>query len=345
MILALDVGSYTQDLFLWQEGAVIENCVQMVLPSPTSIFARRIKEATIKGRPVHLHGHLMGGGPMCWALKDHLKAGYRVTATPEAALTIRDDLERVRRMGVEIIDYTPDDAELIQTGDIQREQIEGILSRLGFDPPEVWCVAVQDHGFQPKGSNRVFRFSQWKAFMDRGGHLSQAIYGEPPASMTRMQAVLQQVPRGYVMDTGMAAIHGALCDPNVNQRAREEGLVVINIGNQHTLAALVAGERVWGIWEHHTGALDSESLQKWMDRFIEGSVSHEEVLESGGHGCCYHPDGIPQAGFGTVVVTGPRRQIITNGKWILAAPFGNMMLAGCFGLIRAYFMAHDIPWP
>ena len=31
-ILAIDIGSGTQDLFLWRSGEIVENCLQMVLP-------------------------------------------------------------------------------------------------------------------------------------------------------------------------------------------------------------------------------------------------------------------------------------------------------------------------
>ncbi len=32
--------------------------------------------------------------------------------------------------------------------------------------------------------------------------------------------------------------------------------MVVNLGNAHTFAALVQADRLWGIYEHHTGLLD-----------------------------------------------------------------------------------------
>lgn len=45
----------------------------------------------------------MGGGPVNKAIKNHLDKGYRVLMTEQAARTVRDDLERVKSMGIEIV--------------------------------------------------------------------------------------------------------------------------------------------------------------------------------------------------------------------------------------------------
>lgn len=343
-VLALDIGSGTQDVLLWRAGEVMENCVQMVLPSPTMSLARRVRQATREGRPIHLRGHLMGGGPVAWALRDHVAAGFPVTAEPQAALTINDNPDHVREMGMKIQDIPYDNAMELPMGDIQREALETALACFGVDAPQIWCVAVQDHGHQPHGSNRAFRFEHWMGFLETGGEISQTMFREPPSYLTRMRAVLSQVPLGMVMDTGMAAIHGAICDPWVRSRLNR-GVLVVNLGNQHVLAALLTEDRILGLWEHHTGALTRESLSSWMQRFQRGEAVHQEVLESGGHGCAYHPDGISGFDLEEVAVTGPQRSMAQGLEWYLAAPFGNMMLAGCYGLIRAFHHARGTPWP
>lgn len=343
-VLALDVGSGTQDLFLFDPDQVVENCLQMVLPSPTMILARRVREATRKGIPIHLTGHLMGGGPVAWALREHARAGLVVTAQPQAALTLHDDLGHVEEMGVRILEEPPHGAMPLRMGDVQREFLESILRGLDLPEPAVWCIAVQDHGHQPHGSNRAFRFQHWKRLLEQGGDLSATLYTDPPPYMTRMHSVLQQVPRGLVMDTGMAAVHGAMCDPQVESRL-ESGVLVVNLGNQHTLAALVTRERIWGLFEHHTGALTSASLHGWMERFRKGVVESNEVMQDGGHGCAYHPKGLPPGSFEWTVVTGPRRELARALDWHMAAPFGNMMLSGCFGLVRAYLRGQGVFWP
>lgn len=343
-IIAIDVGSGTQDIFFLDPAMEVENCLQMVLPSPTSLLARKISQARERRIPIHLTGNLMGGGPVAWAVREHLRSGLAVTAEPEAALTLHDDLSKVEEMGVRLNQGPLPGAMVIRMGDVEVDFLEGILRRVGLESPDIWCVAVQDHGHQPKGSNRAFRFQHWEGFLEQGGKIEDALYSEPPHYLTRMSSVLKQVPNGRVMDTGMAAINGALCDPWVASKV-EEGVMVVNLGNQHTLAALISGERAFGLFEHHTGALSAPSLVKWLERFRKGDLSSQEVREDGGHGCAYSPESPSTWNFPWTVVTGPRRQMARGLGWYMAAPFGNMMLTGCFGLVRAYMKSKGIHWP
>lgn len=111
-ILAVDMGTGTQDILLFDSSGPVENSIKLVMPSATSIAAGRIRRATESRRPVFLTGVIQGGGPCHWALEDHLKASARggsafggggaAYATPEAARTFDDDLERVTAMGVRI---------------------------------------------------------------------------------------------------------------------------------------------------------------------------------------------------------------------------------------------------
>ncbi len=103
-ILAVDVGTGTQDILLFESGKTIENCFKMVMPSPTVIVAERIKRATERGRPLLLTGVTMGGGPCHWAARDHALAGFAVAVTAEAGRTFDDDLAMVEQMGFEIIE-------------------------------------------------------------------------------------------------------------------------------------------------------------------------------------------------------------------------------------------------
>src|SRR2546428_13733136 len=105
-ILAIDVGTGTQDILLFESGKTIENCFKMVMPSPTVIVAERIKRATERGQPLLLTGVTMGGGPCHWAARDHALAGYAVAVTPQAGRTFDDDLTMVEQMGFEIINDT-----------------------------------------------------------------------------------------------------------------------------------------------------------------------------------------------------------------------------------------------
>jgi uncharacterized protein (DUF1786 family) len=102
-ILTIDVGTGTQDIFLFDSDVDIENGYKLVLPSPTMIAHRRLKEATRSGDAVVLSGVTMGGGPSQWAAEEHIRAGYKLYASPEAAQTFNDDLDFVASMGIEII--------------------------------------------------------------------------------------------------------------------------------------------------------------------------------------------------------------------------------------------------
>ena len=108
--------------------------------------------------------------------------------------------------------------------------------------------------------------------------------------------------------------------------------MAINIGNSHTLAAAIKDQRVYGIFEQHTGVLDVESLQGLVERFRTGQLTNAEVYDKGGHGAALHPDMSP--GWSFVAVTGPRRAMAKPLGWYEASPFGDMMLTGCFGLLR-----------
>src|SRR5204863_8831377 len=140
-ILAVDVGTGTQDILLFESGRTIENNFKMVMPSPTVIVAERIKRATERGQPLLLTGVTMGGGPCHWAARDHALAGYAVAVTPEAGRTFDDDLTMVEKMGFEIID----DAEAarrtrhssvihIELQDFQADAIITALRAFDVDP-------------------------------------------------------------------------------------------------------------------------------------------------------------------------------------------------------------------
>ena len=157
-------------------------------------------------------------------------------------------------MGVQLAAEPPAGASAVSLRDVDLETLARALAPYGVAVPGTVAVAVQDHGFSPHASNRLFRFAFWRRFVEEGGEIADLLYQEPPESLTRMRAVREDAPGAYVMDTGAAAIWGALCDESVAAR-REAGLVILNVGNAHTIAVLLRGSRVQGLFEHHTGAL------------------------------------------------------------------------------------------
>ena len=335
-ILAIDVGAGTQDILLWEAGQPMENNVKLVLPSWTTILARKVREATRAGRPVFLTGNLMGGGPVVGAMKRHMKAGYPVFSTPRAALTIRDNLDQVRERGYTIVELPPDLPDLVtlRTRDVDLVALADALAPFGVTVPDAVAIAVQDHGECLEGSNRQFRFQLWRKFVEGGGNMLDLAYREPPACYTRMRAVRQDAPGAVIMDTGSAALWGIIEDEQAAVRS-DEGLIAVNVGNQHTLGVLLQGERILGLFEHHTVLMTTEKLERLIARLRAGTLIDSEVFDDHGHGAFIDPDYHPGAGFEFVAVTGPQRHLVAGLGYHLAAPYGDMMLTGSFGLVTA----------
>ena len=340
-IIAIDVGGGTQDILIYQPGTEMENNTKLILPSPTQIIARRIEKHTHNGSDIFLYGNLMGGGACSGAVKKHLQAGYRVYATPSAALTFKDNLERVSAMGIKIVDTNPGEYPAIELKDIDLPALQKALEPFEIKLPNEAAIAVQDHGFSPHESNRRFRFTHWEKFLASGGKLSSLIYDENtlPDYFTRMKAVLnncqEMADKVWLMDTGSAAIMGALEDPQVKEASEKGGIMLVNAGNQHTIAFLIADNRVYGVFEHHTGMLSTEKLSKFLSRFAKSELTNTEVFEDHGHGCEVLPEA-QNFSFDFIAITGPRRSLAAPIGF-LASPHGDMMLSGSFGLITSVF--------
>ena len=333
-VLAIDAGAGTQDILLYDSDKTMENCVKMVLPSQTTIVAGRVRQATARGEDVFLTGNLMGGGPCVSALKKHLRAGLAVYATPLAAKTIRDNPREVEALGVQIVDEAPSEGLTIRLGDVDLAALGGALALFDVELPQRYAIAVQDHGEALEGSQRRFRFQQWERFVEQGGDIIELAYLEAPPHLTRMKAVQADVPGAMLMDTGSAAIWGALCDDAVAVH-QEDGLIVVNVGNQHTIAFLLRGERVWGLFEHHTVLMNPDKLAAYVDSLREGTLTNDEVYGDNGHGAYVHPDYPGGGTFQFVAVTGPNRGMAASLGYYMAVPHGDMMMTGAFGLVAA----------
>ena len=364
-ILAIDVGTGTQDILLFESDKEIENCFKMVMPSPTVIVAERIKRATERGAPILLTGVTMGGGPSHWAARDHALAGHAVAVTPEAARTFDDDLSSVAKMGFEIID----DAEAerrVQRGDLQQivlqdfdaQAIITALRAFDVDPHvDALAVAAFDHGAAPPGySDRRFRFDFIERTVRENPTPGAFAYAasDTPADLTRLQAIASSATSYLalsnsspaapllLMDTGSAAVLGALEDSVV--KSHQDSLLC-NIGNFHTLAFHLVNGRIVGIFEHHTGEIDRARLEELLVKLAHGTLTNEEVFADSGHGALLLSQSITyQEGqdMPFLAITGPRRALLrgSNLQPYEATPHGDMMLAGCYGLLRA-FAEHD----
>ena len=341
-ILAVDIGTGTQDILLFDSSRLVENCVKMIMPSPTVLVAERIARATARLQPILLTGVTMGGGPNRKALSRHVEAGLAAYATVEAALTFHDDLKVVEGIGVSIIapDEMPrsSDLEIIELKDLDlaaiRRALDGFGIAQGFD---AIAVAVLDHGLAPPGvSNRAFRFDYLKRQMAQGNELTAFAHLAPelPEHLTRMRAVAKSVDADLpllLLDTGVAAALGALQDDEASQH---DDLVTVNLGNAHTVAFHLHGRSIEGLFEHHTGLLDVAILDSMVTRLARGTITNSEVYDSGGHGAVVISRDRRKH---FVATTGPRLQVMAGSslKPHRATPHGDTMLTGCYGLVNA----------
>lgn len=369
-ILTVDIGTGTQDIYLYDSNLDIENGFKLVLPSPTMMVYRRLKQALHTRTPILLTGHQMGGGPSAWAIEEYARAGIPVFMTRSAATTLDDEPDKVEAMGIKIVSDDErkkmKDVEELELRDFDFELISKTFADYGVSLKDLAAIAVAvfDHGNAPAGvSDRQFRFDylderiKANPHSGAGNSLSAFAYlsSDIPKIMTRLGAVADsagELPCPLVvMDTAPAAVLGATLDPVVAKRARK---MIINVGNFHTLAFRL-GDGIEGVFEHHTGEIDLLKLEKYIRALADGSLQHQDIFDDMGHGALVY--GTNPFEFGKdefdVVVTGPRRSMFTltpspstlsgtsptgRGESLrpyFAVPFGDMMIAGCFGLLAA----------
>ncbi|PWB74200.1 MAG: pyruvate formate lyase-activating protein [Anaerolineales bacterium] len=353
-ILTVDIGTGTQDIFLYDSNLDLENGFKLVLPSPTMMVHRRLKQSLHTRTPILLSGHQMGGGPSAWAIEEYARAGIPVYMTPSAATTLNDELEKVEALGIRIVSEDEVEGlrskvESVEMKDFDFELISKTFKDYGvsLDDLSAIAVAVFDHGNAPPGvSDRQFRFDYLDERIRAKNSLSAFAYlsNDVPKIMTRLQSVVDSADELpcplIVMDTAPAAVLGAGFDPVVADRKQK---IICNVGNFHTLAFRLGEKGIEGVFEHHTGEIDLPKLEGLIRKLADGSLKHQDVFDDMGHGALMYSDVVFEFGKDEfdVVVTGPRRGMFTNSQSTnslrpyFAVPFGDMMIAGCFGLLAA----------
>lgn len=333
-ILAIDIGAGTQDILLFDSSQTMENSISLVLPTPSKFLAEKLKRMET---PVYIHGDTIGGGSLARAISNHLAKGYRVVMEESAAYSIRNDLAQVTSMGIEV-GRKPESGDF---GDLEIQEFDlpllrNFLSCYGEDlEVDAVAVAVQDHGVSPEGvSDRVFRFEKTEALLRKDNRPEAFQFTEEsvPEYFLRMQSAVKRIRTSFpgpvvVMDTAFSAVLGCL------DEVRGPSLVV-NVGNGHTIAALLMDGKIEGLYEHHTHELTPERLEHDLRRFTRGELSSREVYEANGHGAVTLT---PYKGDAPVVVTGPHRNLFkgTSMLFTFAAPAGNTMMTGPMGLVKA----------
>jgi uncharacterized protein (DUF1786 family) len=153
-----------------------------------------------------------------------------------------------------------------------------------------------------------------------------------PSYYLRMKSAVKAVRRTsttpiLVMDTSFSAILGCMEDVTGPS-------LVVNVGNGHTIAALVIERKIEGLYEHHTHELTPEKLERDLGLLTKGELDGKKVFEENGHGAITLN---PYKGEVHIFVTGPNRDVFkgTRMKFTYAAPGGNTMMTGPMGLVRA----------
>jgi len=333
-ILAIDIGAGTQDILLFDSKEKIENCISLVLPTPSKFVAEKLGKIE---SDVYIYGDTIGGGSLARVILRHIQKGYRVVMQESAAYSIRNDLDEVKSMGIAV--GNKPESDHFQEMDIQEidlPMLKDFLSHFGEDfNIDVIGVAVQDHGVSPKGvSDRAFRFENMEAMLRKDNRPEAFHFSEDsiPSHYLRMRSAVKAIRRTssarvVVMDTSFSAILGC-----VGEAAGPS--LVVNVGNGHTIAALLIGGKIEGLYEHHTHELTPKKLEQDLRLFLRGELSREKVFEENGHGVITLT---PFHGEIPVLVTGPNRDLFkgTSFKFIYAAPGGNTMMTGPMGLVKA----------
>lgn len=348
-ILAIDIGAGTQDILLYDSGKQLENCIKLVLPSPSPLLAARVEAATRKGADLYVAGHTIGGGSFSRALKRHLAAGMRVYMATRAAYSVRNNLEGVVAAGIEICESPPPgfDGIVLDADELDLTHLGSLLQSAGegLERMDAVAVAVQDHGTYGLGeSNRKTRLSHMRRrLLDDPdplalSYLADEVPPQFPRMVSAVKRLREQLPGTplLVMDTAPAAAAGCLSDSRVAARSGGE-LLVVNAGNGHTLACLLSAGRLTAVFEHHTKRLEPDAFAAYLELFCSGEAKDEDEYMAAGHGLFYIGRAAGMDNLDMIAVTGPNREIL-EGTWLevyYPSPGGDMMMTGPMGLVRA----------
>ena len=338
-ILAIDVGTGTQDMMIYDDEKELENSIKLVLPSPHLFISQQISEIE---NDLYFKGEIMGGGKIKRSLQQHMEKGYNVVMEETPAKTIRDKISQVEALGIEIASSEKEyrDYTKITLGDINITKLSEFLLGydLEFDFDEI-AIAVQDHGYNENMGDRDFRFEKFREKLKEPIRPEEFSFkGNVPDYYTRMKAVERCIKNEGIdktpllMDTKFASIAGMCYDETASKL---NSFIAIDIGNGHTTAASIENGKIQAIFEHHTSSLTPESLENYLKRLADGVITNEEVYNDHGHGA--HVIN-PISKIEKVLVSGPKRELIekTNLDWHHACPGGDVMMTGTVGLIKTF---------
>ena len=351
--LILDIGAGTMDILYYDAGSGMH--YKAVVKSPVLTIAEKAA-----GLPGHLltTGVEMGGGSLSKILTDRAEQSEIVMSSSSAA-TIHHDPERVKALGINIVDDSKAEAlranrrySHLQIGDLDPERIKTIVESFGvpfsFDAVG---ICAQDHGVPPVGVSHLdYRQSIFKARLNKNPWPHALLYrrDEVPATFNRLSSIAKaaemfQCDEVYVMDSGMAAILGASMDPRALSMKR---LYVLDVATSHTVGAALEQGEIAGFFEYHTKDMTLERLETLFLDLAEGRLEHKKILEEGGHGA-FICKAIGFQDGDTIIATGPKRRLVAGSKlpFVPGAPMGDNMMTGAVGVFEAIRRRNALaPW-
>jgi uncharacterized protein (DUF1786 family) len=293
-------------------------------------------------------GTEMGGGALSGVLERRSKEA-EVIMSASAAATIHHNPERVRSLGIKIVNDVEaaalkqhQDYHTLKTCDLEVDRLEEIVKGLGMPFSfDVVGLCAQDHGKAPDGVSHLdYRHEIFKAVLDEEPFPHGLLYrnDEVPRSLSRLKAMCESaemLPTDeiYVMDSGMAAILGASMDSRVREKKRT---MVLDIATSHTVAAALEEGEMAGFFEYHTKDITLERLEALLEALTEGRLNHGEILREGGHGAYIRKT----LGFQkreNIVATGPKRRLVEKSRLpiLFGSPLGDNMMTGTVGVLEA----------
>lgn len=341
--LMVDIGAGTMDVLGFDEETGLH--VKAVARSPALEVSERA--AALPGALLVTGGE-MGGGSLARILSERAETS-EVVMSVSASMTVHHDVERVRAMGIRVIDdaeaedlRTTGKYSVLHLEDLNRDRLERLVTSLGIPFEfDVLGVCAQDHGTPPRGVSHLdFRHRLFQEVLDSEPVPQALLFAdhEVPSTFNRLCSIAESagefpVSEVYVMDSGMAAILGAAMDPEA--RASER-FMVLDVATSHTVGAALMGLEIAGFFEYHTNDITLERLETLLVDLAEGRLSHRQVLSEGGHGA-YVRKRIGYKSVECIVATGPRRSLVSpSGLPIVwGAPFGDNMMTGAVGLLQA----------
>ena len=341
--LLLDIGAGTLDVLYYDSAANLH--YKAVVRSPVITVAEKVDG--LSGNLVVTGGE-MGGGPVTDALRERaLHSSVVMSASAAASLHHNPDV--VRSWNIEIVSDSDAEKMLQQPGtsslittDVDPDRIERIVAGFGvaydFD---VVGVCAQDHGVPPAGVSHLdYRHRLFQDMLDKSPHPHEVLFSsaEVPATMNRLTSIAHsaaQLPARevFVMDSGMAAILGASLDMLAS---RCESILVLDIATSHTVGAALEKGELFGFFEYHTRDITLGRLESLLHELADGKLSHEQILEEGGHGA-YIRNAFGFHNTEVIIATGPKRRLLKKASLPISfgAPFGDNMMTGTVGLLEA----------